>query len=81
MAEGTLVCSLKLNELVLSTWSDGHLATSIIEWAPHYEDETIKPSIGRTFNTLGEARFSVRRGKSDLNKNRELIGKLLHQLL
>lgn len=58
----------------------------IIEWAPHYEDETIKPSIGRRFDILARAEefytcyaplmgFSVRKGTSNLNMNRELVGK------
>lgn len=50
----TIICSPKHNGPVLSTMNDRHPVASIIGWAPHCEDETIKPLIGRTLDTLAE---------------------------
>lgn len=58
----------------------------IIKWAPCCEDDTVKPSTGRTFDTLTKAKefhtcyarlssSSIRRGTLNLDKNRELVGK------
>lgn len=90
MSDGTVVCGPEHNESVVATMNEGlgvaTISAYIIEWVPHCEDETFKPSIGRIIGSFPEAEefytcyarladFSIRKGTSLLDKNRELVEK------